>query len=45
MLNFRSEKAKLDTKINLKTAKLLIELQQHLKGLELQPYEAVIEIK
>jgi hypothetical protein len=44
MLNFRSE-AKLDTKINLKTAKLLIGITTSFKGLELQPYEAVIEIK
>jgi oligo-1,6-glucosidase len=47
MLNFRNEKAKLDTKINLKTAKLLIgNYTTSSKGLELQPYEAVIfEIK
>jgi oligo-1,6-glucosidase len=47
MLNFRSEKAKLDTKINLKKAKLLIgNYAKPSKGLELQPYEAIIfEIK
>ncbi|CAM2809975.1 glycoside hydrolase family 13 protein [Flavobacterium frigoris] len=47
MLNFRSKKAKLNSKISLKNAKLLIgNYAKHSKGLDLKPYEAVIfEIK
>ena len=43
MLNFRSKKAKLNTNINLKNAKLLIgNYTKSSKGLELKPYEAVV---
>ncbi|MBP2284056.1 oligo-1,6-glucosidase [Flavobacterium sp. CG_23.5] len=43
MLNFRSKKAKLNTKINLKNAKLLIgNYTKSSNGLELKPYEAVV---